>query len=159
MNPIKELKSAIREIHEAQASAGHDLHATETARIIEKQHPELVDEYATVLRARGLVRMCAEDLRNIQNTHQEEIPGLGIELPMVVTIHDGEGGYAHRPIHCATLADFDCDVAVKGENVKAAQHKYDAASNAARLLRSAPGASDSMLVADAVRLLQRGNAA
>jgi hypothetical protein len=154
MNPVKEIKAAIREVHEQQAAAGCDLHATQTARIIEQMHPQLVDEYAISLRSRGLVKMCADDIRSLQGVTQETIEGLGLELPMVVTIHDGEGGYAHRPIHRATLSDFEVDVLIKGENVTAAQYKYDAARRAARILRSAPGASDSMMVTEAVRLLQ-----
>jgi hypothetical protein len=159
MNPVKELKTLIREVHEQQAAAGCDLHAMETARIIEMAHPQLMDEYAQGLRSRGLVKMCADDIRSLQAVTQETIDGLGLELPMVVTIHDGEGGFAHRPIHRATLSDFDADVTIKGENVAAAQAKYDAARRAARILRSAPGASDSMMVTEAVRLLQSQEAA
>lgn len=154
MNPTKELKTIIRQVHEDQAAAGNDLHATETARIVERQYPGLVDDYATGLKARGLVKMCADDIRSLQGITQETIEGLGLDLPMVVTVSDGEGGYAHRPIHRATLADFDNDVSIKGDNVKAAQVKYDAARRAARVLRSAPGANDSTLVMDAVRMLQ-----
>ena len=154
MNPRKELKTVIRQVHEQQAAAGHDIHATETARIIERNHPELVDEYAIDLRANGLRKMCADDIRQLQSVTQEPIDGLGLELPTIVTIPDGEGGFAHRSINHTTLGQFTSYVAMKSESVAADIRRLDVDKRADQLMRSAPGANDSMMVSDAVRLLQ-----
>ena len=147
------IKQIINRIVDDAYESGSDLNPDQIQRIVERDFGAEYAEYMVSAARRGVRSTATDVLKARAKAKQQAFPGM--ELPQWLTVPDGEGSYAYRPLRTATLKDHAADVMVRRTNAERVMQELAEAERRNEQLWSVDGAHDDMLISDAIAALQQ----
>jgi hypothetical protein len=147
------IKQLIHHVVDRAYESGSDISPMQIARIVEQEFPAEYADYMVSAARKGVQGIATEVLKAAAKTKQQAFPGM--ELPQWLTVLDGEGGYAYRPLRTSTLKDHATDVQVRRTNAERVMQELAEAERRNEQLWSVDGAHDDMLISDALAALQQ----
>lgn len=130
ISPTRELAQAITDISERMLQQFDSATPRLGLSLMKAEHIELIEDHAFRLADEWVVRQFASELSGRASrktpTDQLALPGIG-EIDRVITVSDGEGGFAYKRIEKATVADLLEDEDLMRRNSEAATKAYERA--------------------------------